>query len=932
MSTNLGIPSSGGANYAPVQPLQRYLDQNGQEQKPFSEWVKTETSKLERLEEGTWMELSLVWQLLNMMINGDQLAIRGHRTGTWTKVPMPTTTTAPVRQQNKLGFYSRVLMAKDVSAKTKLRAVAGDDSDQSAGAVRAAQIFADVIQPIVYTELFRQQEALAGQSMGTRARYFYYDEEADGGYAYDPITEQKEITSEGMGECYDCGGYAGDAGEFGANLDNSGTGLPADTQPIGNENGLSTQRDAINAQFGHDEVGEWERGLEAPHAPELEPYEQDEANHLAASAPMGDGLGNGSGYRADGTQQPMVSGASCPACGSPNVQVEPPETQTLEVVTGTKTRKLGQMRAISVPYTQLRHEISCPAEESPWLRWKRRCRIETLKAKWPTLKIQPTPNNNQRDPGLATEDTLRRSVAQTGANRSWQQNNNDQYTNFTQWWLAPEMYAEYVFPVPVETVAGETIPAGASAKELFPDGMYIAMVEGVDAPVQVRNECHKWHWVTAPYRLQMFTGLGIGINDAMEMQRQWNIVLSLVFEQIRSSALPGWGYAADSVSPDKVRLLGQPQNSVPFNLRNFAEGTRISDLVHQFPPGQIPGHIPWYVQELDANMQTAAGALINEGVPGTDSKTATGAQLMNSAANQHNTPEYALKGDADLRSMKVLFDLAQKHYVEPRYLPLSGKSGKQDGIWLSQADFANGQIRWEVVGETYLPSTRLDKEERFQKLLMAFGGPQGLAMAKQMMPQLVNEMCEVLGIYDLDDEYAATTVLCRQRLDQVKQLAQQAQPVLMQMQQLNAINPMAMAQPDPITGMPVPIDPTQQMAQQIVQNLQPPPCLEEPAHKTAMDWYRQVLIDDEIKEADPLTRACVIVLIQTEAQLMAQEGMILGQMQQMAQPMPPMEQGAPGQKPPGKTDQQKRDDNAKASMGDGQKRPAPRPQPAQMAA
>mgnify|MGYP001235149537 FL=1 len=61
MSTNLGIPSSGGANYAPVQPLQRYLDQNGQEQKPFSEWVKTETSKLERLEEGTWMELSLVW-------------------------------------------------------------------------------------------------------------------------------------------------------------------------------------------------------------------------------------------------------------------------------------------------------------------------------------------------------------------------------------------------------------------------------------------------------------------------------------------------------------------------------------------------------------------------------------------------------------------------------------------------------------------------------------------------------------------------------------------------------------------------------------------------------------------------------------------------------------------------------------------------------
>ena len=57
--------------------------------------------------------------------------------------------------------------------------------------------------------------------------------------------------------------------------------------------------------------------------------------------------------------------------------------------------------------------------------------------------------------------------------------------------------------------------------------------------------------------------------------------------------------------------------------------------------GQIPSHIPWYIGQLDANMQTAAGALVNEGVPGMDSKTATGAELMNQASNQHNAPECA---------------------------------------------------------------------------------------------------------------------------------------------------------------------------------------------------------------------------------------------------------------------------------------------------
>ena len=109
-TTGLAIPTTEGTNYAPAQPLQRYLDQNGKEQKPFSEWIKIETDKLERLDAASWVELAMVWQLMNMFINGDQLAVRNHRNGTWAKVPMPTTTTAPVRQQNKLGFYSRVLM------------------------------------------------------------------------------------------------------------------------------------------------------------------------------------------------------------------------------------------------------------------------------------------------------------------------------------------------------------------------------------------------------------------------------------------------------------------------------------------------------------------------------------------------------------------------------------------------------------------------------------------------------------------------------------------------------------------------------------------------------------------------------------------------------------------------------------------------------
>ena len=107
----------------------------------------------------------------------------------------------------------------------------------------------------------------------------------------------------------------------------------------------------------------------------MEQYEQDEARHL-----------NGISARRDSFNQTSlrkvvaVSPGGLPSCGSANVEVEEPQAQTIEAVTGVSQRKLGQMRAISVPYTQLRHEISCSAEESPWMRWKRRVRIEEVRA------------------------------------------------------------------------------------------------------------------------------------------------------------------------------------------------------------------------------------------------------------------------------------------------------------------------------------------------------------------------------------------------------------------------------------------------------------------------------------------------------------------------------------------------------------------------
>ena len=893
-------------NFAPVDALARYVEQNGAQPKPFKEWFLTKTRELEQQNSREWTELSLIWEMQNHFINGNQVLRRSHRFGGWVKAPLPETTTGAIRQQNKLGFYSHSLMAKTVASRTKIIAVPGDDSDESQGAARAAQTFADVIQPLVYSEKFRQTEGLAGQAHGSYARYFYFDgEDEEAGYAERPITEQRPFKlGEDTGECFDCG-YVGSAGEFQQSGALSGG--------IG-ESGEIGAGSASGLDAGMVDGAGGVRPVEAAQG--------DFADPASADAVQFGGSIEG-GYGA-------IDANICPACGSTTVEITPAPEEQIEVQTGTEKVKLGQIKAISVPYTELRHEIACAAEDSPWMRWKRRIRLEELKAAFPGLKIPPSATNGE-DPGLRAEDSLRRSISNNGRGigRSNQEDRQN-YGDFTQWWFLPCMYADYVFPVDVQTVAGEMIPAGTRAADLFPDGMYIAVIEGIEAPLQVRNECHKWHWVTAPFHMRLFTGVGLGINDAIEMQRQWNVMLSLVFEQIRTASLPGYVYDKDAIAPDDVRLIGQPQNNVPVSLRNRPDGTRIEQLIYQMQPGQIPQHIPWYIGQLDANMQTSMGALVNEGVPGMDSKTATGAQLMASASAQHNAPEFALKGDADVRSMGLIFELAKKHYVDARYFALTGKRGKQDGVWLSAADFSIGQVRWEAVKDSWMPNTKLDKQEANQKFLMMFGGIAGLMQAQQAFPEYVSEVAQALNVEFNADEYEPTAILCRQRIDQILDLAAQYAPLAGQVVAMNEMAPAVTV--DPMTGEAIPIDPMEMIGQELIGQLKPPVIPEEPAHLLSIKWLRNWLIDDQGKEADEVTRAAVQALIRAhfEAEMLVQQAMASMAMIANPQPeAPPGEGGGDKGGQPQKTEGDKRKDSAKANMGgqEGQaKRPSPRPQ------
>lgn len=863
------IPSLSGPNLAPR------LDQSKAETpktpQPFQEWIKETTAKLERVNLDTWRELHLVWLLLNLYIEGKQMLRKRHRGFGFDVIPMPDSTAASVREQNKLGFYSQVLMSKWVSSRTKVEGVATDDSEESQELARLVEAILEDLQEGVYSEAFRQREAIGGQVCGSYARYFYYDGEADGGYTQEAITNESDVKlGEDSAQCLDCG-YAGLATDFGSPFD------------------------GVNESAGSAYIADESNPLGDYRASEVEP------------------AGNGSNGGL---------GATCPQCGSSFIQVDEMPAAKVVNIAGYQKKRVGKVVGKTVPYTRVRHEVGQSLEDSPWCRWKERIRIEEIKAMFPGIKVG-TWDSQMRDSGLEVEDTMQRTVGgyQNTAMLGYWSKDRAEYGEVTHWWLTPPMYADYVFPIDIETQSGP-IPAGTKATDAFPHGMHFILVSGCDQPLAMEDDCHRDHWVTAPYHLRFLAGTGIGINDAAEMQRQFNVVLGLVFTQIRTAAIPGWLYDKDTIAPDEIRKLGQPQMNVPVSIRNRPEGTRIEQLVHRMEPGQIPSHIPWYIGQLDANMQTTAGALINEGLPGVDSKTATGAQLNASAAQQHNSPEFALKGDADVRSAKLMLKLAHDNYDAPRFI--RGKNGKQAGIWFTGAELDEGRVRLQAKRDSWLPNTRLDKQAGIEKVLALTGGIVGLLQLQDAAPDLLAQIEEAYDVTIHGESYTANQILCRQRVEQIKKLAPQFEQMAM------SIAP----QIDPMTGMP--IDPAQMIAAQIIQSLQPPVVPEEPNHVLSIKWLRDWLVTDEGKEASPMVRASVIGLIHAHIEAAAMEAQTQGQMQMAAQ-MPAMEQQAAmqGQQQVQKSEADMWKESARANLkpgaggagGDANKRPNPRPKP-----
>lgn len=868
------------------------------------EWFDEIKEKLESEEKSTWEAEWLQCALVFLVIEGKTLLRKAKYGKGWRYPGLPERTDLPVYGFNYTGFYSEALKAQWTNSNTDIRWRPQRDEDNAQGAARAAQNVASDLKRKLDTNEYKQTEALLAQC-GKYARYSYYTNKKKG-YARRPKYETQQLQfGESSFLCPDCGAggdlpaVSAGAESFSQGSDPSLEGAGSLPNPVmaggagypGAEGyGALNGQPAAMVQPGSDASGE------SAIPPEL--------SGGMGYAPMDDNTSGAS------LEEQEISAGICPACSSPNIAIEQAEPFEVEAQTGYEYIETGSILRESVPVFELKHDTTKSPQDSDYLIRSRRVRVESLQYEFPDLHISKA---NGDDLGLKLEESLKRSTQTQARGRGSSDSNDTETTDFIQIWLAPCLYANKRLKKDLMTRSGETIPAGTVLGDKYKKGLYLCFIEGVKGVIEMRDECHRDYWVGGVLRQRAISSLGSGFEDMVNSNMQLNLVYAIIFEQLRTTATPATLYDQRLLPNGVSSYIGSLSN-IPVELA-AVENADIRKAVFQLAPQPPTAQHFGYADKLNDTMQLFSRVTNFSGaLPGVDNKTATGAQIGQSAAQSLLGPQLANKADVDRRCAEIELELFKVYMFDEVYISLQGRRGEQDGIWLSAANI-NVDLYAEVVPDSYLPQTNLERRERWDAFLQRVGGLPGLKAAMQESPEQVEQIADIFDVDLAGEDYSVAAETCRERIDQMTAAVPMFQAMAQGM-------PTVQMGADPTTGemIPMPVDPMAEAANFLLSILQPPIELEEIGHMAAIQYLREWLLTDEGKKATPELRAGVKAMIYRHLEGLTAEAQLMGMLAMAGQP--PMPAGQPNEQSKGGPN---KTPDTKQTMGAPGKKPEKQP-------
>lgn len=489
-----------------------------------------------------------------------------------------------------------------------------------------------------------------------------------------------------------------------------------------------------------------------------------------------------------------------------------------------------------LPFPACRWDMRVMAEDSPYFIYESKCATSVLEH---LLDVDIPDEDASDNYGLQIMEQITRQG--TGVRGEGKDRLYGTYENVrgevvvTEMWLQPEVYCNWDLAFPEKTISGKTIPKGRSLLETFPKGLCAVGINNMQTIIGLYAENHRDHIVSGVYHDRAFSGVGKGVDDAVDVYKELNDLHSQLLAHVKAHSTPGFGYNKDMVSESDARDVGKPRKNIPLDFTNAPDGVRsINDAIQALVPANPAVAGFQYKAELEKDLQSAFQVTaFSEGLPGVNNETATGAKIGESLAMKQLLPQHLNKAAQRMKCDKVIYTLFKRFINKPKWFASRSKNGITAGKYLTGDEFDNVDIDFEIVANSEAPKTPFADEQSLSRLMQFTGGMMGLWEMSQQDPDFTDSIVTAFGIQKLPIMRTPDIArICRKRIEQARGILEEE---LVTQQIMTAV-----------TGQEV--DNTN-LAASIVSRLSPPISPKEPFFQQKVQWLSELLDADEMQFA-----------------------------------------------------------------------------------
>lgn len=471
----------------------------------------------------------------------------------------------------------------------------------------------------------------------------------------------------------------------------------------------------------------------------------------------------------------------CPDCGHRGEMEEEecPECGGVMEETKVDGQEVPMSKQVTMNSGDLRTEIVDPVEikvwagaknglaGTPYLRRKRLVRKEFIKEAYPWFN--PTAGGKLSE--SATNLYQFMDTSQTGDTGNHY--NVSELHEYDQIWLDPALYANKVLKEPIKLLNGQEIPAGTDVRQVFPDGLYVALCD--TKVVGYANENKLKCWVHIPYDINVDGFWADGLEDSVMNQQIINEYTSLSVENVLYNASPKLIINPRLVNPNN--LTGRPKDALVMS-DTARPDTDPRNAVGQLSGMSLTPDVMMGIESSKRDMREQTGALVGFNGQGDPSlNTATAISIARDSALALVSTPLSIRAEKDLEWCWQILRYVREYWYDEKYRFLLGKYNEEEAKSFKQSKL-DMEIVLSVEANSWMPTTQYEKLQNLGAYLTAFGIP--LGFLNPQIPQVVRDYASSLYNVPFEfNEMAPDIRIAQKRLDSARALSNEVIPKMM---------------------------------------------------------------------------------------------------------------------------------------------------------